>query len=89
MKIYKKQYFFREIIFMIIAMGAGTLFHFIYEWSGFHPLAGLFAPVNESTWEHLKMLFFPVLLLTGANRDRKSTRLNASNTRRTSMPPSP
>lgn len=64
MKIYKKQYFFREIIFMILAMGAGTLFHFLYDWSGCHPLAALFAPVNESTWEHLKMLFFPVLLLS-------------------------
>lgn len=39
----------------------GTLSHFIYEWSGFHWLAGLFTPVNESTWEHMKLLFFPML----------------------------
>jgi hypothetical protein len=24
---------------------------------------GLFAPVNESTWEHMKLAFFPMLLL--------------------------
>lgn len=40
----------------------GTLSHFIYEWSGRNWLAGLFTPVNESTWEHMKLLFFPMLL---------------------------
>lgn len=40
----------------------GTLSHFIYEWSGRSPLAALFFPVNESTWEHMKLVFFPVLL---------------------------
>lgn len=39
----------------------GTLSHFIYEWSGRSPLAALFFPVNESTWEHMKLIFFPVL----------------------------
>lgn len=40
----------------------GTLLHFVYEWSGENPIVGLFAPVNESTWEHMKMLFFPAVL---------------------------
>lgn len=40
----------------------GTLAHFFYEWSGSNILVSLFAPVNESTWEHMKLLFFPVLL---------------------------
>lgn len=40
----------------------GTLAHFFYEWSGENPLAGLFTPVSESTWEHMKLVFFPVLL---------------------------
>ena len=39
----------------------GTLSHFVYQWSGSHWLAGLFTPVNESTWEHMKLLFFPAL----------------------------
>lgn len=40
----------------------GTLAHFLYEWSGENPLVGLFTPVNESVWEHMKLLFFPMLL---------------------------
>ena len=40
----------------------GTLLHFTYRWSGRNPLIGLIAPVNESVWEHMKLLFFPMLL---------------------------
>ncbi|MEY8391945.1 DUF6512 family protein [Lachnospiraceae bacterium 45-W7] len=39
----------------------GTVSHFVYEWSGGNWLAGLFTPVSESTWEHMKLLFFPML----------------------------
>ena len=46
------------IIFTSIA---GTLSHFLYDWSGNIPLIGLFSPVNESVWEHMKLLFFPML----------------------------
>lgn len=40
----------------------GTLAHFTYEWSNENFLVGLFTPVGESTWEHMKLLFFPMLL---------------------------
>lgn len=40
----------------------GTLLHFVYEWSGENQIVGLFTPVNESTWEHMKLLFFPMLV---------------------------
>lgn len=40
----------------------GTLWHFVYEWSGENKIAAAFFPVNESTWEHLKLLFFPALI---------------------------
>lgn len=46
------------IIFLLIG-GIGTLMHFVYGWSGENPVVGVFAPVNESIWEHLKLLFFP------------------------------
>jgi hypothetical protein len=36
--------------------------HFIYEWSGNSLIVGVFAPVNESIWEHLKLIFWPMLL---------------------------
>ena len=44
----------------------GTLAHFAYEWSGKQLLAGAFCAVNESTWEHMKLLFVPWLLWTVA-----------------------
>ena len=44
----------------------GTLAHFAYRWSGGALLAGVFCAVNESVWEHMKLLFFPVLLFTAA-----------------------
>ncbi len=39
----------------------GTLLHFLYEWSGKSAVAALISGVNESTWEHMKLLFFPML----------------------------
>lgn len=42
----------------------GTLLHFLYEWMGANPIIGLFSPVNESIWEHMKLFFFPMLLFT-------------------------
>jgi len=42
----------------------GVFLHFAYQLSGENLIVGLFAPVNESVWEHLKLLFFPMLVLT-------------------------
>lgn len=36
----------------------GTLLHFLYSWTGLLIFAPLSA-INESTWEHMKLLFFP------------------------------
>ena len=40
----------------------GTLLHFTYEWSGENKIVGMFSAVNESTWEHMKLLFFPSIV---------------------------
>ncbi len=58
---YKKWYIstFTGIAFTSVI---GTLFHFVYQWSGQNSIVGLFTPINESTWEHMKLLFFPMLL---------------------------
>ena len=40
----------------------GTLLHFIYEWSGHSFLVAPFSAVSESTWEHMKLFFFPAFL---------------------------
>ncbi len=47
-------------IFFVLA--AGTLSHFVYDWTNQNFFAGFFTPVNESVWEHMKLLFFPMLL---------------------------
>lgn len=50
------------ILGAIFVLLIGTLSHFLYQWSGENSLVGLFTPVNESVWEHMKLLFFPMLL---------------------------
>ena len=52
-----------QIITAIICIILGILLHFTYEWSGENTIIGLFSAVNESTWEHLKLLFFPMGLM--------------------------
>lgn len=54
-----KRYTMIGICFVVIT---GTLSHFLYDWSGNNYIVGFFTPVNESIWEHMKMLFFPMLL---------------------------
>ncbi len=60
-----KQYSLKKVesISFVIASILGVIFHFIYDWSNENPIAGLFFPINESTWEHLKLIFFPIVLL--------------------------
>lgn len=50
------------IIGTLFVLILGTLSHFFYEWSNQNFFVGLVSPVNESTWEHMKLLFFPMLL---------------------------
>ncbi len=38
----------------------GTLLHFLYDWTGRNPIAAGIAAVNESTFEHMKLLFWPI-----------------------------
>ena len=40
----------------------GTFGHFFYEWSHQNHSVGLFFPTSESTWEHMKLFFFPALI---------------------------
>ena len=53
-------------LWQLIGFGAtslfGTLLHFLYEWTGENVFAALVSGVNESTWEHMKLLFFPAFI---------------------------
>lgn len=52
----------KEIIGFIFTAVLGTLLHFTYKWSGKNSFVALFSAVNESTWEHLKILFVPAAI---------------------------
>ena len=47
--------------FAVAALG-GTLLHFLYEWLGEAAWIAPFSGINESTWEHMKLLFWPMLI---------------------------
>ena len=51
-----------ETICFFIVLTVGSLFHFLFNLSNQNTLIALFAPINESVWEHLKMLWFPYIL---------------------------
>lgn len=53
-----------ELIGFAFTVAVGTLLHFVYEWTGGNPLIAAFCAVNESTWEHMKLLFVPFFLFT-------------------------
>lgn len=52
--------FFMELVFLLVF---GTLIHFTYQFSGEAKAVGIFSAVNESTWEHLKLVFTPFFFL--------------------------
>lgn len=58
----------RSIISAIFVIVAGSFLHFAWELSGRSSLVSLVAATNESTWEHLKLAFWPALALTPVQR---------------------
>ena len=53
-----------EIAGFLFTALAGPLLHFAYDWSGENRIVAAFSAVNESTWEHMKLLFVPVFLFS-------------------------
>lgn len=49
--------------FGVTSLG-GTLLHFLYDLTGESVLVAPFSGVNESTWEHMKLLFWPMFIFT-------------------------
>lgn len=50
-----------SILFCILL---GTILHFTYAWSNENSIVAAFSAVNESVWEHLKLVFFPMLIMS-------------------------
>ena len=53
--------------FAVVTFG-GTILHFLYDWTGGSILVAPFSGVNESTWEHMKLLFWPMFLFALVQR---------------------
>ncbi|KPJ80404.1 MAG: hypothetical protein AMS17_20540 [Spirochaetes bacterium DG_61] len=52
-----------QVISSVVAFVFGALFHFIFEMSGGWKPVAVIGAVNESTWEHLKIAFWPMFFL--------------------------
>jgi hypothetical protein len=52
------------ILGIILSVALGSLLHFVFEWSNKNRIIAFFSPTNESTWEHLKMLAYPMLIFS-------------------------
>ena len=51
----------KKLLFCYLAAAAlGVLLHFLFEWFP-HPVTALISPVRESIWEHVKLIYFPLL----------------------------
>ena len=53
-----------QLAVILFSLILGTLLHFTYEWSSENLFVGSFSAVNESVWEHLKLVFYPMLIAT-------------------------
>ena len=51
-----------QLVGFVFTAVLGTLLHFFFDWTGGNLTAGLFSAVNESIWEHLKLLYYPMLI---------------------------
>lgn len=58
----EKNIFLFELLSTILIISLGFILHFLFEWTNNNIFIGMFSSINESTWEHLKLLFFPMLL---------------------------
>ena len=62
----------RSILWQAVGFAAvtfgGTVLHFLYDWTGGSILVSPFSGVNESTWEHMKLLFWPLFVFALVQR---------------------
>ena len=53
-----------QIFSILFTFILGSLLHSTYKISGQNNIIAIFSSINESVWEHLKLLYFPMLLTT-------------------------
>ena len=55
---------FRKVTGFLLVAVTGTVLHFLYDLTGRSILASLVSAVNESVWEHMKLIFYPIWLFS-------------------------
>ena len=60
----KKTVSYWQLAGFLYTAGVGTFLHFLFDWTGGNGIVALFSAVNESIWEHLKLLFYPMVAFT-------------------------
>lgn len=71
----KKQIGLSQFLGFAVTSFGGTILHFLYDWTNKAVWVAPFSGVNESTWEHMKLFFWPAFLFAIAEsfffRDRE------------------
>ena len=60
----KKSIFYWQVAGIIFTIALGVLLHFLFDMTNQNVIAALVSAVNESIWEHMKLLFFPMLVFS-------------------------
>ena len=55
-----------QVAGVVFASVLGTFLHFLFDLTGGSLVAALVSAVNESIWEHMKLLYYPMLLFAMA-----------------------
>ena len=53
-----------QILGLVFTSLLGVLLHFLYDWTDQSIIVAPFSAVNESIWEHMKLLFFPMFIFS-------------------------
>lgn len=53
--------YWQTVGFLFVSV-LGTFLHFLFDWTGGSIIAALVSAVNESIWEHMKLLYYPMLV---------------------------
>lgn len=60
----KKTLFVQQLTGFVFTGILGVLLHFLFEWANESIIVAPFSAVNESIWEHMKLLFFPMFVFS-------------------------
>ena len=62
----KRSVWIYELLGFTFTVLGGTMLHFLYEWLGEPMWIAPFSGVNESTFEHMKLMFWPMMIFAVA-----------------------